>query len=503
MPKKIAVSLVLVGVLAVGFLVLPQGRVWADDSNSSIEALQKQISQLLEMVKNLQAQVAALHGRSGVSPTVLPVVIPPDIKPASPIPGSETLTGFLEKNPEGAVSYIQWGDFRITTINGSYAIKGVSKEVDELLAKYVGQRVTLWGQMEFQRIEGGFWVFIAKKVYPEGYGCAIPARVKIGYESDDVKVVQSYLATDKTIYPEGLVTGYYGNLTKKAVEKFQEKKGLKKTGEIDEDTYEKLEIEIEGKENFRCPIPPRPIPTPTPTPWPNQGFKVYSPSQGEVWKPGQTYKIAWSQIWPTLAPTIGDANSGFAPIGAVKITLHKYISCLYEGPVRCLMAEPMPYVISEKTDNDGVFEWTIPASLEKSLTSYSGGKVIITVSAVDGGFSGRSGVFTIDSNDDDSDDNKPPVINGISGPTTQQAGEIGTWTVKAYDLEGGNLSYSVVWGDEGAMTLGGPTAPKMMMVQNTATFTHIYNSAGTYTPIFYVTDDRGQQAKTSMTIVIQ
>ncbi len=44
--------------------------------------------------------------------------------------------------------------------------------------------------------------------------------------------------------------------------------------------------------------------------------------------------------------------------------------------------------------------------------------------------------------------NQPPVISGVSGPTTLRVGETGTWTVQASDPENGTLSYSVIWGDE-------------------------------------------------------
>ena len=44
--------------------------------------------------------------------------------------------------------------------------------------------------------------------------------------SDDVRRLQTLLASDKEVYPEGLTTGYYGPLTKKAVGKFQIKHGV-------------------------------------------------------------------------------------------------------------------------------------------------------------------------------------------------------------------------------------------------------------------------------------
>lgn len=50
----------------------------------------------------------------------------------------------------------------------------------------------------------------------------------VGSKGDDVKALQSFLAKDKTIYPEGLVTGLFGPATKRAVGRFQVKYGLVK-----------------------------------------------------------------------------------------------------------------------------------------------------------------------------------------------------------------------------------------------------------------------------------
>lgn len=47
-----------------------------------------------------------------------------------------------------------------------------------------------------------------------------------GHKGDDVKELQRALATDPHIFPPGLITGYFGNQTEKAMKKFQEKYGL-------------------------------------------------------------------------------------------------------------------------------------------------------------------------------------------------------------------------------------------------------------------------------------
>ena len=99
-----------------------------------------------------------------------------------------------------------------------------------------------------------------------------------------------------------------------------------------------------------------------------------------------------------------------------------------------------------------------------------------------------------------STDNQPPVIHGISGPTTLKAKETGTWVIKAYDPENGPLTYSVIWGDE----TGTVTSPLSLLPprreSQTATFTHSYSTAGTYTPTFTVNDNKSVSAKTSISV---
>lgn len=60
--------------------------------------------------------------------------------------------------------------------------------------------------------------------------------LKEGATDEDIKKIQELLATDPSIYPRGLVSGYYGPLTKEAVQRFQARHELKVTGEVDAET---------------------------------------------------------------------------------------------------------------------------------------------------------------------------------------------------------------------------------------------------------------------------
>jgi len=55
--------------------------------------------------------------------------------------------------------------------------------------------------------------------------------LKRGSKNADVTALQKILAQDPDIYPEGLVTGYFGSLSEKAVGLFQEKYGIAKKGD--------------------------------------------------------------------------------------------------------------------------------------------------------------------------------------------------------------------------------------------------------------------------------
>jgi peptidoglycan hydrolase-like protein with peptidoglycan-binding domain len=62
----------------------------------------------------------------------------------------------------------------------------------------------------------------------------------VGTQGDDVSLIQTLLAQDSSIYPEGQVSGYYGKLTSAAVKKFQAKYGISQTGTVGPLTRAKL-----------------------------------------------------------------------------------------------------------------------------------------------------------------------------------------------------------------------------------------------------------------------
>jgi len=81
---------------------------------------------------------------------------------------------------------------------------------------------------------------------PSGVTITITKSLKVGSQNNEVKALQQALAQDKTIYPEGLTTGYYGPATRNAIIRFQKKYGIEPVGYVGPQTRKKLN-EIYGQ----------------------------------------------------------------------------------------------------------------------------------------------------------------------------------------------------------------------------------------------------------------
>lgn len=70
--------------------------------------------------------------------------------------------------------------------------------------------------------------------------------LSIGSSGEDVKVLQKLLAGDLSLYPEGLVTGFFGPLTELAVKRLQAKLKIDQVGAVGPQTLAKLNELLAG-----------------------------------------------------------------------------------------------------------------------------------------------------------------------------------------------------------------------------------------------------------------
>ncbi len=148
--------------------------------------------------------------------------------------------------------------------------------------------------------------------------------------------------------------------------------------------------------------------------------------------------------------------------------------------------------------NSGTHSWTIDNTLQPGSNyvigiKYYKGNYIYTS---DYSYSNQFSLVVPSSNN--------PVIYGVSGPQQLNINQQGTWSISASDSSGGSLSYSVDWGDTKVVCQSGYMCANAIMpsTQQSATFTHTYNSAGTFSPVFTVTNSSGQSAQTSLSVEV-
>ncbi len=72
------------------------------------------------------------------------------------------------------------------------------------------------------------------------------SEMQVGSRGLEVSQLQTYLASDATLYPQGLVTGYFGPLTQAAVMRFQTRYGIPAVGRVGPLTLAKLNLLVNG-----------------------------------------------------------------------------------------------------------------------------------------------------------------------------------------------------------------------------------------------------------------
>jgi hypothetical protein len=68
----------------------------------------------------------------------------------------------------------------------------------------------------------------------------LEARLERGSNGEEVRLLQKILASDPALYPEGLITGFFGSLTESAVKRFQAKLKIDQVGTVGPETLAKI-----------------------------------------------------------------------------------------------------------------------------------------------------------------------------------------------------------------------------------------------------------------------
>jgi len=305
-------------------------------------------------------------------------------------------------------------------------------------------------------------------------------QTNLGYGSSDyytsgaVTTLQNFLVQQGYFNNAYLGTGHFGSITLRAVQQFQASEGVPATGYVGALTRAAIA-------RFGCGTTP--IPTPTPT----GAVSIYSVSPN-VATVGSTVSVSGYGFTSANTILMSGLVAANVPISSsIAITCTTDPSC--QGGIRQTLVFTVPSAIAPNCAAN--------QACPQFLREVTPGQYAITIQNANG--TSNAVTLTVTSG---STGVQPLSISGLDAPATLSLGQQGTWTVHVVAGSGsGNLHYSVVWGDEAYNN--SIMAPQTTSVQSSATFTHVYQRSGTYTPVFTVTDDSGASVSASNTIVVQ
>lgn len=434
----------------------------------------------------------------------------------------------------------------------------VQTRIKELLAKIAELTMQINVLKSQVTNEGSIQGIPAAPSYQHRICNLLNRNLATGVQGDDVRGLQEFLQSEKFLAVAP--TGYFGTLTADALRKWQASQGVESVGTLGPKTRERIKIwcgggnDIPGQRFSATPIQGAAPLSVTFNTW-LSGFRVpnvsyvldfgdgtserpadcNAPADACV-SPGQnthtygangTYTATLTQITdPCAGNTMCKAAIQSQVVGKLQIVVGP-VACTKEykpvcgsKPIVCITTpcDPIQTTYGNtcmmKADGATLLyegqcrtDTTDPSANPQCKSWYDGcnscsrstpgGPAMCTLKACVAGAMTRpycTGYFGDATH-------KTPTISGFSGPTNLKVNETGTWTVKASDPEGQELSYNVSWGDEGQYTASGIRTSLPVFTQ-TSSFTHTYSLPGTYTVSVSARDSEGKEAKVSITVKV-
>jgi peptidoglycan hydrolase-like protein with peptidoglycan-binding domain len=173
-------------------------------------------------------------------------------------------------------------------------------------------------------------------------------QLDFGMTNPDVASLQTFLAQDPTIYPQGLVTSYFGLLTKAAVSNFQVRNGIAAVGRVGPITLLAINNQMggysdttEGAGKVVHYGVPQPILS-------NINVLHMSNSATITWNSNvlATARVMYSTVWP------------FGYRNAPSITSSTGVSTTQSVTLSNLQSNTTYFYVVESLDSQGNFSWS-------------------------------------------------------------------------------------------------------------------------------------------------
>lgn len=173
---------------------------------------------------------------------------------------------------------------------------------------------------------------------------AITSQLDLGDRGANVTELQSFLATNVAIYPEGIISGYFGHLTAAAVVRFQTANGLPRVGRVGPLTLAIINAQMGGTVSTGADVW-APIIYP-------ETVSVSANSATISWTTSDAARsrVMYSTSWPFLYATAASVSTNsFGATSSITLTN--------------LQSHTTYYYTLESVDASGNIMWTVAKSL--------------------------------------------------------------------------------------------------------------------------------------------
>ena len=188
----------------------------------------------------------------------------------------------------------------------------------------------------------------------------LTAQLDYGKTSVNVRNLQIFLSSSPTIYPQGLVTGYFGPLTKSAVMNFQNAYGISQAGRVGPITLAKINSLIASGVGLTGGLPSGNN-TIAPTIFANT--ILVSTSTGGATINWSTNEVTRAMVYYSTTPfQLREAESEFTRpliVGGLRTSQTSSLQNNQSISISGLQSNTMYYYIIEASDADGNFSYIL------------------------------------------------------------------------------------------------------------------------------------------------
>lgn len=181
-------------------------------------------------------------------------------------------------------------------------------------------------------------------------------QLQLGMSGADVSALQTFLAQDVTIYPQGLITGYFGFLTKSAVSNFQAHNGISAVGRVGPQTLAFINNMMMNGSPVAGASIVRII-----------GQLSLSPSSNQVTMSWDTGVVTTAAVYYSTSPLTLTEASDFTPFtisGGNNVVLNSDLRTSHSGTITGLNANTTYYYVVYVKDAQGNESITLPATFQ-------------------------------------------------------------------------------------------------------------------------------------------